>query len=501
MQDMATVTAEKTTDADQGFVSPLLPIDPATLFDRYSSLRGLLLAVSGGPDSTTLMVLARQWQRARQLRGKVCPALHVAVVDHGLRSESAAEARQAADNAKALGLPAQVLCVDLGVERRGAGNVQARARDGRYRCLVAAAHGAGCEAIATGHHRDDQAETVLLRLMRGSGLFGLAGMAAEVALAELQLVRPLLDVARDDLMTIAHGSGLPIADDPSNKNAAYDRVWVRQLLAAQSADLPSRQTLVALAGRARVAADGIDAKADTLLAAFDVDAAGQIRGDRRAFSSVAGVIARRALWRLVRAAGGRGFGPASAMVADLAGQLARGDGLPFKRTLAGAVVEADAISIRFYREWGRTGLERIAVQPKDAFIGDTLIGDAFVWDGRFRICVLEHLSNRPVIAGPLKDATGRVAMPGVAADVVATMPGLYDDGRLIAAPNSVIFSPAKGSDIVAAPAVLELTCLVEVALMDPRAILMPDFAPDLSAGTRAFDHKNAASAGICDNIA
>ncbi|MHA1189159.1 MAG: tRNA lysidine(34) synthetase TilS [Alphaproteobacteria bacterium] len=492
---MATLSAEKMTGADRGFVSPLPPIDPATVFDRYCGLRGLLLAVSGGPDSTALMVLARQWQRARQLRGNVCPALHVAVIDHGLRPESVSEARQAADNANALGLPVQVLCVDLGIERCGAGNVQARARDGRYRCLVAAARNAGCEAIATGHHRDDQAETVLLRLMRGSGLFGLAGMAAEVALADLQLVRPLLNVSRDDLRTIAHGSGLPIADDPSNQDAAYDRVWVRQLLAARTSDLPSRQTLVGLAGRARVAADDIDAKADTLLADFEVDAAGQIRGDRRAFSTVQTVIARRALWRLVRAAGGRGFGPAGAMVADLAGQLARGDGLPFKRTLAGVIVKADASSIRFYREWGRAGLERIAFPPQD-----TLIGGTFVWDGRFRICAPGQLRGRPVVAGPLKDATGRVAMPGLAADVVATMPGLFDDGRLVAAPNSVVFSPAKGADILAAPAVLELTCLVEVALMEPRAILMPDFLPDRSAGARVFDHKNAASAGICDKM-
>src|SRR5205085_12517102 len=126
--------------------------------------KGLVLAVSGGADSTALMLLVSRWDER--------PPVLVVSVDHGLRPEAAAEARLVADNAARLKLPVRIMPAGRAPE----GNLQDWARRVRYACLAEAARQAGFDTIATAHHQDDQAETFLLRLARGSGVYGLAAM-------------------------------------------------------------------------------------------------------------------------------------------------------------------------------------------------------------------------------------------------------------------------------------------------------------------------------------
>lgn len=157
--------------------------------------------------------------------GDLC---EVATVDHGLRPESAAEARLVAAIADELGLRHETLTVDL-----APGNLQAAARTARYAALIAWSARRGLPALATAHHADDQAETVVMRLNRGSGLAGLAGIreCTWIAGGSLAVVRPLLGWRKHELESIVHGAGLAPVRDPSNEDDAFDRVRVRRALA------------------------------------------------------------------------------------------------------------------------------------------------------------------------------------------------------------------------------------------------------------------------------
>lgn len=178
------------------------------------------MAVSGGPDSLALLLLANA-----ALPGRV----EAATVDHGLRPEGAQEAAQVARICAAIGVPHDVLRVEV-----GAGNLQSRAREARYAALGEwmAQHEIG--ALATAHHADDQAETLMMRLNRGSGLAGLAGVRATGLVPGTLhvLLRPLLGWRRAELADIAAQSGFAAVHDPSNADERFDRVRMRNALAA-----------------------------------------------------------------------------------------------------------------------------------------------------------------------------------------------------------------------------------------------------------------------------
>lgn len=177
------------------------------------------LAVSGGPDSLAMLLLAHA-----AIPGRFA----VASVNHGLRPEAAAECAMVEQVCAARGVPCAVLQVDV-----AAGNLQAEARASRYAALAQWAARQGLDALATAHHADDQAETLVMRLNRGSGLAGLAGVRARGAVpgSDLLLLRPLLRWRRAELAAIVARAGVQPAQDPSNADDAYDRVRVRKALA------------------------------------------------------------------------------------------------------------------------------------------------------------------------------------------------------------------------------------------------------------------------------
>ena len=180
----------------------------------------LAVAVSGGPDSLALLQLAHQAYGAR---------VRALTVDHGLRPEGAAEAAQVA-----------AICAGLGVAHatlrwegeKPAGNLQAAARAARYRLMGDWCAGAGVAWLATAHHADDQAETLLLRLARGAGLSGLAGVRPSRPLGNgVTLLRPLLGARRAELAAVVAAAGWNPLDDPTNRDDRFDRTRVRRLLA------------------------------------------------------------------------------------------------------------------------------------------------------------------------------------------------------------------------------------------------------------------------------
>ncbi len=180
--------------------------------------RGLLcVAYSGGPDSTALLHALAQLPeaKARELR-----ALHI---DHGLHADSATWAERCKQMAREWGVPCLVLRVHVD-HARGYG-LEAAARDARYRAFAASLRKG--ERLLLAHHRDDQAETVLLKLLRGAGPEGLGGMRATRRLGEGLLWRPLLDTPRDELRSYVAQHELPCIDDPSNNDARLSRNFLR----------------------------------------------------------------------------------------------------------------------------------------------------------------------------------------------------------------------------------------------------------------------------------
>ena len=188
----------------------------------------LALAVSGGPDSLALLALAHAALPA---------AVEAATVDHGLREAAAAEARAVAAICADIGVPHMVLTVEV-----APGNVQSDARTARYTALARWMEARGLAALATAHHADDQAETLLLRLNRASGVAGLAGVRARGAVpgTQLPLLRPLLGWRRAELAGVVDAQGWQAADDPSNTDDRFDRARLRKELArADWLDVPA----------------------------------------------------------------------------------------------------------------------------------------------------------------------------------------------------------------------------------------------------------------------
>ncbi len=196
----------------------------STLFDNvFSQQDGLLLAVSGGPDSLALVMLSYAWR----LRQEHKIPLYLATVDHGLREEARAEAEYVGEIAKHLGLPHAIL---IWQGDKTSSNLQAKAREARYALLSDHARSLGVKTIITGHHMDDQAETFIMRLLRGSSVRGLSAMRPTRALEDLTLVRPLLGYSKQQLEDVLRQLDVVWCDDPSNESDKYLRVDVRKNL-------------------------------------------------------------------------------------------------------------------------------------------------------------------------------------------------------------------------------------------------------------------------------
>lgn len=159
-------------------------------------------------------------------------AVEAATVDHGLRADSRAEAEMVARHCLRLGVPHAILTASW--KERPASAIQERARSERYRLLGFWAEERGLDALITAHHSDDQAETLIMRLVRGSGVRGLAGMRRRSTApgTGVALLRPLLGWRRTELQRICEDAGISPAADPSNDDVRFERVRVRRALAA-----------------------------------------------------------------------------------------------------------------------------------------------------------------------------------------------------------------------------------------------------------------------------
>lgn len=228
------------------------------IFAEIGAAACVLLAVSGGPDSMALMLMAADWAKNRK-----APKLHVATIDHALRPESAHEAAQVGLWAQALGLPHKTL-IWAGAKPKT--RIQERAREARYALLDDYAAEIGAGYLLTAHHADDQAETILFRLLRGSGLSGLAGMPRVAQRGRLIHLRPLLGMAKAELVGYCAARAQPFFRDPSNDNPAFARAHLRKLAPMLAREGLDQAALLRLGLRAQRMAAALDVKVEQLRA-------------------------------------------------------------------------------------------------------------------------------------------------------------------------------------------------------------------------------------------
>jgi tRNA(Ile)-lysidine synthase len=248
--------------------SPISAQDAKRLFADWKRAPAIVLAVSGGPDSIALMWLAARWRRDLR-RG---PRLIAVTVDHGLRAEAAREARDVKRLARALDLPHRTLRWTGTKPNTG---LPAAARSARYRLLAQAARQSRATHILTAHTRDDQAETLLMRLLRGSGIAGLAAMGRESERDGLLLARPFLNVSKSQLVATLKKAKLDFADDPSNRDTNFTRPRIREVmpvLAAEGGDARSLARLASRMARANQAVEVLVDGAERYLALKDREA-------------------------------------------------------------------------------------------------------------------------------------------------------------------------------------------------------------------------------------
>ncbi|MFZ5692277.1 MAG: tRNA lysidine(34) synthetase TilS [Pseudomonadota bacterium] len=325
---------------------PVSLVEARRLFAPFVEQPVVAIAVSGGPDSTALLWLAARWRAAR----KIGPDLLAVTVDHGLRKESQREAKDVKRLARHLGVPHRVV---RWTGTKPTTGIQEAARNARYALLASAAKKAGAHIVLTAHTLDDQAETVLLRLLRGSGPAGLQAMADRSPYpgeSGLVLARPLLSVPKARLVATLRKAGIPFAEDVSNRDPRFTRPRLRAIMPALASEGLTAQRLGLLARRLQRAdaalRDAVTAAAGQVVLASgsmpsgqdNAGEAGRTALHRERFLGLPDEIALRLLGEAIGRAGYEGPVELGKLESLFEALKQTPGGSAFRRTLAGAMV-------------------------------------------------------------------------------------------------------------------------------------------------------------------
>ncbi|MEQ9490764.1 MAG: tRNA lysidine(34) synthetase TilS [Alphaproteobacteria bacterium] len=395
--------------------------------DRYDRVA---VACSGGPDSMALVCLLHGLVKTKG------GALTALTVDHGLRPESAAEAARVSSWLDGCGVNSVVLTSD---RQKPASNIQMEARDLRYRLMTDWCREQGVDFLFLAHHLDDQAETFLLRLARGSGVDGLAAMQPVAQRGGVTLVRPLLAVPKARLRATLDSAGWPHVTDPSNRNDDFARVRIRALMPALAREGLDARRLAGTADRMASATPVLDdAAAGLMKAAVTLHPQGYATVSTPALLDAREETALRLLSQLLSRIGGSFYPPRFDRVQRLLAALRDGS-FGAGRTAGGC---------RLMRKDGSTGPALLICRETAAIGSQPARQGAQVWDGRFEL----HLSGdvRRAVIAPLgvdgwRDvgllSPGNRKNPVGPSPVRRGLPGLWVDGRLAAAPSLGVANP------------------------------------------------------------
>ena len=367
-----------------------------------------------------LMVLAHEWRAG----AKSPPLLTILTVDHGLRAEAAQESAWVQGEAARLGLPHETLAW-TGPKPRA--DLQAAARDARYGLMLDYCRRSGIEALATAHTADDQAETLLMRLARGSGVDGLSAISPVSMRDGVALLRPLLSISRPRLEASLVARRQIWIEDPSNCDRRFERVRLREEL--RNASLfqltPDKLALSARRlDRARAALEAVTA--EFLRSALTIHPAGYGELPLAALSHAHEEIAIRAIARMATTFGGGERHVRLARVEALHRTLLGDE--PRDATLGGCAFTVRKGTLRVCREYGRIRPERIPLAEA-----------GLLWDGRF---LVSAPGETDLTVGPL-GPSGLAALRAMKAaiplphPVAHSLPALWQGERLVFTPFAV----------------------------------------------------------------
>lgn len=420
-----------------------LPVSPAEALDAFRPTlgrRGVALAVSGGADSLSLLHL---WADARDL-GADLPRAVVLSVDHRLRPEAAREAAFVGAVAAARGLDHRVLAWE---GDKPSGNLQAAARAARRRLLLEAARDLDLDTLLLAHHADDQAETFLLRLARGSGVLGLSAMAARREEAGVAVLRPFLAWPKARLEATLRARGATWIEDPSNDDPRFERARLRRAMPALAEIGLDRDRLVATATAMARATAALEAMVDDLVdAAVSVHPAGFATVLPRPYAAAAEEIRLRLLARAIVALGGADHGPRLAALTALDAEL-RDGATPLARTLGGVRIERRRGRLWLAPEAGRSATLRLA-PGATAWLGGRRFRLADDASGEAIVAPL-GVAGRRARAQAQAQAQARRAAGGEAsgpsAALLEGLPAVFVDDRPIGCPG--LFGEAGLSEL------------------------------------------------------
>jgi tRNA(Ile)-lysidine synthase len=324
----------------------------------------LAVAVSGGADSMALTLVAAHWAARRKI------PFYALTVDHGLRPDSGREAKEVGVILKKAGISHKVLKWQ---GDKPTTNIQAVARDARYELMMNWCRKKKIPDLMLAHHLDDQAETVLMRLIRGSGVDGLAAMSAVRETEGVRLVRPLLSVPSSRLKATCHSLRQAWFEDPGNQNIAYDRIKIRTLMTEFASLGLNAERLAQTARHMSRARQTLDQQTDYLISEIvTLNGFGMAELDQHRFRAAPEELALRLLSRCLMAVGGGTYAPRFERLMRLGESLINGSDQN-RHTLAGCQIVCSDDKITMFREM--RNLTEMPIEPgKDLF-----------WDRRFNI--------------------------------------------------------------------------------------------------------------------
>ena len=381
----------------------------------FEAMPRLAAGVSGGPDSMAVALLADAWARAQG------GSLLALIVDHGLREASATEAAGACARLMRRGILARVLTI-RGLVRGPA--LAERARAVRLRALTEACATEGILHLLLGHHALDQAETVLIRTLGGSGPAGLAGIASLVEMTSVRILRPMLGVPPEQLRATLTAAAMEWVEDPSN----VDPTALRPRLRLARHDRGGHGSATAALAAAAAAAARQRAEADRQAAWYLADRV-ELHPEGYCLLSdgLPGVdpgIDARALAALLQAISGAPFPPPTAAVASLAAA-------PRPATLACVRLMAA----------GRLGPGLLVLREAAAMAPPVAAVPGAVWDGRFRLQTGALVPTGGVLGALGADAARLRHASPLPAAVLRTLPAVRLDGMLLAVPHLLYPDP------------------------------------------------------------